>query len=121
MPFHRCNLSTCECGRSLFLFPANTSKETIRQLSDKSSDFADVIVCNQAEYTCSQCGRVYELPPDELLDTDRSEWGKAISDMVDGIHLISLLSIVDMSCKWQKRLFRVYAKRLLSWCLLFLS
>ncbi len=87
----------CECGQIWMLLNDAKLAETMRQTfaetmrqrfaayeaepgehtdEEKPGNPPDVFVCADGVATCSECGKVVELPASEVLDLDRSLYGQ---------------------------------------------
>ncbi len=66
-----------ECGQIQLFVQDSVLAQAMRD----TLDTADIFVTDIDTSTCSQCARPVNVPPAELLDMDRSAFGRFLQDM----------------------------------------
>lgn len=72
-----------QCGHVYFLIQSGEAAEALRASIEGDLRDFDVIVLGGDSATCSNCGAVINLPAEELLDIDRSGFGRLLQSLAE--------------------------------------
>ena len=72
----------CDCGRLHMIL---ADPDSYKSLRESTKGGVDIFLCQDEIGVCSDCWREVNLPVPELLDLDRSAWGRSLQKMVSEI------------------------------------